>query len=260
MICFVMMKGSSITESASRSLKWLLTALEKNVPYDAMVRALLDPPAQGGPEGFLTGVTWRGVVSASQTPPMQAAQNAAQVFLGMNIKCAACHDSFINRWKLSDTYGLASMFSDQPLELVRCDVKIGKMAEARFPFSELKVDFGDTLASRRKAAAEWFAHRENGRFARTIVNRYWRKLLGRGIVEPADDMDAEPWNQDLLDWLASDFVANGYDLQHLIRRIMTSRTYQMTAVPAPDKGLRMCSEDPCSAALPRSSSRIRSQP
>ena len=132
--------------------EWLLTALEKNVPYDAMVRALLDPPAQGGPEGFLTGVTWRGVVSASQTPPMQAAQNAAQVFLGMNIKCAACHDSFINRWKLSDTYGLASMFSDQPLELVRCDVKLGKMAEARFPFSELKVDFGDTLASRRKAA------------------------------------------------------------------------------------------------------------
>jgi hypothetical protein len=215
--------------------EWLLTALGKNVPYDAMVRALLDPPAQGGPEGFLTGVTWRGVVSASQTPPMQAAQNAAQVFLGMNIKCAACHDSFINRWKLSDTYGLASMFSDQPLELVRCDVKLGKMAEAKFPFSELKVDFGDTLASRRRAAAEWFAHRENGRFARTVVNRYWRKLVGRGIVEPADDMDAEPWNQDLLDWLASDFVANGYDLQHLIRRIMTSRTYQMAAVPAPDE-------------------------
>ena len=211
--------------------EWLFTALEKNVPYDVMVRSLLDPP-KGGPEGYLTGVTWRGVVSASQTPPMQAAQNAAQVFLGMNIKCAACHDSFINRWKLSDTYGLASMFSDQPLELVRCDIKLGKMAEARFPFPDVKVSFDDTLASRRKAVGEWFAHRENGRFARTIVNRYWRKLMGRGIVEPADDMDAEPWNQDLLDWLAADFVANGYDLQHLLRQIMTSRAYQMESAAA----------------------------
>ena len=104
------------------------------------------------------------------------------------------------------------------------------MAEAKFPFPELKVSFDDTMASRRKAAAEWFSHRENGRFARTLVNRYWRKLFGRGIVEPADDMDAEPWNQDLLDWLASDFVTSGYDLQHLLNQIMTSRAYQLPAV------------------------------
>jgi hypothetical protein len=209
--------------------KWLLSALENNTRYDAMVRSLLDPPAETGPEGFLVGVTWRGVVSASQTPPMQAAQNAAQVFLGINMKCAACHDSFINRWKLRDTYGLASMFSEAPLELVRCDIRLGTMAEPKFPFAELKVDFGETLESRRKAAADWFAHRENGRFARTIVNRYWKKLLGRGIVEPADDMDAQPWDEDLLDWLASDFASNGFDLQRLIRTIMTSRAYQMEA-------------------------------
>lgn len=211
--------------------EWLLEALEKNLPFDVMVRNLLDPPTQGGPEGYLTGVTWRGVVSASQTPPMQAAQNAAQVFLGINLKCAACHDSFINRWKLRDTYGLASMFSSEQLELARCDVRLGTKAEAKFPFADLKVSFDDSLASRRKAAAEWFVHPENGRFARTLVNRYWRKLMGRGIVEPADDMDAEAWNQDLLDWLASDFVANGYDLQHLIRQIMTSQAYQMPVAP-----------------------------
>src|SRR6185295_2067617 len=91
-----------------------------------------------------------------------------------------------------------------------------------------------TLASRRKAAAEWFVHRDNGRFARTIVNRYWEKLLGRGIVEPIDDMDALPWSADLLDWLAADFAASGYDLQHLLRRIMTSRAYQFAAVEAKD--------------------------
>jgi hypothetical protein len=209
--------------------KWLLGALEANMPYDVMVRSLLNPPAKTGPEGFLVGVSWRGVVSASQTPPMQAAQNAAQVFLGINMKCAACHDSFINRWKLRDTYGLASMFSEGPLELTRCDVRLGTMAEPKFPFPELQVDFGESLESRRKAAAEWFVHPENGRFARTIVNRYWKKLLGRGIVEPADDLDAEPWDEDLLDWLASDFAANGFDLQRLMRTIMTSRAYQMKA-------------------------------
>lgn len=209
---------------------WLVDALNTNMPLDDMVRALLNPAPKTGPEGFLTGVTWRGVVSASQTPPMQAAQNAAQVFLGMNIKCAACHDSFINRWKLRDTFGLASMFSEDKLEMVRCDLPLGQMAEPRFPFPELKVSFGETLDSRRKAAADWFVHKENGRFARTMVNRYWRQLLGRGIVEPPDDMDAEPWSQDLLDWLASDFVAHGYDLQHLMKQIMTSRAYQTEAV------------------------------
>jgi hypothetical protein len=210
---------------------WLLGALERNVPYDQMVRTLLDPPEGSGAEGFLIGVTWRGVVSASQSPPMQAAQNAAQVFLGMNLKCAACHDSFVNRWKLADTYGLAAMFSSDKLELVRCDMPTGRVAEPRFPFSELKVEFGDSLTSRRRAAAVWFTHPDNGRFARTVVNRYWKQLLGRGLVEPADDMDAEPWDPDLLDWLAWDFAEHGYDLQHLIRRIATSAAYQMPAVP-----------------------------
>ena len=64
---------------------------------------------------------------------MQAAQNAAQVFLGINMKCAACHDSFINRWKLRDTYGLASMFSEKRrLELVRCDIRSGRWPSRSF--------------------------------------------------------------------------------------------------------------------------------
>lgn len=214
--------------------QWLYGSLERNKPYDRMVRELLDPVRDPAAEGYLTGVTWRGVVSASQTPPMQAAQNSAQVFLGMNLKCAACHDSFVNRWKLADTFGLAAMFAEDTLELVRCDMKTGKTAEAKFPVADLGVDFGETLASRREAAANWFTHEQNGRFARTIVNRYWKLLFGRGLVEPVDDMDSEPWHPDLLDWLASDFAANGYDLQRLLRTITTSRAYQMAAVPEPE--------------------------
>ncbi|HYO80331.1 MAG TPA: DUF1549 domain-containing protein [Bryobacteraceae bacterium] len=213
--------------------KWLQGALARNLPYNVMVQTLLNPQKGSEAEGFLVGVSWRGVVSASQSPAMQAAQNAAQVFLGMNLKCAACHDSFINRWKLKDTYGLAAMFSDEQLELVRCDIPLGVKAEPSFPMGELKVSFGQSVESRRAAAAEWVVHPQNGRFARTIVNRYWKQLFGRGIVDPADDMDAEPWNEDLLDWLASDFTANGYDLQHLLRQIMTSRAYQYDAVTEP---------------------------
>jgi hypothetical protein len=212
--------------------KWLYQALETNKPYHQMVRELLNPAINEDAEGYLIGVTWRGVVSASQLPPMQASQNAAQVFLGMNLKCAACHDSFVNRWKLADTYGLAALFADDELELVRCDVGTGKMAEARFPVEGIDVSLGESLASRREAAAVWFTHEENGRFARTIVNRYWKLLFGRGLIEPVDDMDAAAWNQDLLDWLASDFTAHDYDLQHLLRTLMTSRAYQLPSVRA----------------------------
>ena len=69
---------------------------------------------------------WRGVVNASQTPEMQAAQNISQVFLGVNLKCASCHDSFINDWKLADAYGLAGIYADAPLEMVECDRPTGQ--------------------------------------------------------------------------------------------------------------------------------------
>ena len=134
------------------------------------------------------------------------------------MKCAACHDSFVNRWKLRDTYGLAAMFSTDKLELVRCDVPTGRTAEPAFPIPGIAVEFGPSLESRRAAAATWFTSRDNGRFARTLVNRYWKLLLGRGLIEPVDDMDGEPFNRDLLDWLAWDFADHGFDLQHLLRR------------------------------------------
>ena len=91
---------------------WLLNALESNTPYNQWIERLLNPIGPGDPEGFIVGVNWRGTVSASQTPALQAAQNTAQVFLGVNLKCNSCHDSFISKWKLKDAYGLAAYFSD----------------------------------------------------------------------------------------------------------------------------------------------------
>jgi len=93
----------------------LYKALKTNKPYDAFVRELISPDKASN--GFIRGIKWRGSVNASQRIEMQAAQNVSQVFLGLNIKCASCHDSFINDWRLSDAYNLATIYSGGPLEL-----------------------------------------------------------------------------------------------------------------------------------------------
>ena len=210
---------------------WLLAALERNLPYDKMIAALVNPVEKSDPDGFLIGVNWRGDINASQTPYMQAAQNTAQIFLGINLKCASCHDSFINRYKLRESYGMAALFAPQSrLELVRCDVKTGTFTGPQLLYPELGAVPEDApLADRHAAAARFFTDARNGRVARTIVNRYWQKLFGRGLVEPVDEMDSEPWNADLLDWLASDFTAHGNDLKYLLRLLMTSKAYQLPA-------------------------------
>jgi Protein of unknown function (DUF1553)/NPCBM/NEW2 domain len=110
-------------------------------------------------------------------------------------------------------------------------VKLGQFAAPKFLYPELGgADASASLGERRAAAARLFTSAENGRFARTVVNRIWKRLIGRGLVEPVDDMDAEPWNPELLDWLAADFVESGYNLKALIEQIMTSRAYQAPAV------------------------------
>lgn len=208
--------------------EWLEPALASNVPYNEFASKLLNPVAKTDPDGFLMGVNWRGDINASQTPTMQAAQNSAQIFLGVNLKCNSCHDSFVSRWKLKDAYDLASFFSEDRLEIVRCDVKTGKYADPRFLFPELGgVSASSSLDARRAAAARLFTSTENGRFSRTIVNRIWDRLIGRGLVEPVDDMDAEPWDPQLLDWLSASFVEHGYDLKWLIGTIVTSQAYQL---------------------------------
>ncbi len=211
---------------------WLLAALQRNLPYDQMITALVNPVAKDDPDGFVIGVNWRGDVNASQTSYMQAAQNTAQIFLGINLKCASCHDSFINRYKLRESYGMAALFSPESrLEMVRCDVKTGKYTGPQLLYPDLGTVAEDaTLADRHAAAARFFTDKRNGRVPRTIVNRYWQKLFGRGLVEPVDEMDGEPWNDALLDWLASDFTAHGSDLRYLLRLLMTSRAYQLSAV------------------------------
>jgi hypothetical protein len=211
---------------------WLHGALRSNLPYDQFVRSLLNPNGKSDPGGFLVGVNWRGETSAAVMPWMQAAQNTAQIFLGVNLKCNACHDSFVNKWKLKDAYSLAAYFSPEPrLRLYRCDVAQDVFAEPAFLFPQLARPLPSDAAKDRTAAiAAIFTDPRNGRLARTLVNRLWHRLLGYGIVGNPDEMDGKPWSHELLDFVASDFVASGYDLKRAIKTIMTSRAYQMPAV------------------------------
>jgi Protein of unknown function (DUF1549)/Protein of unknown function (DUF1553)/Planctomycete cytochrome C len=211
---------------------WLYQALYDDMPYDEFVRQLIDPKPDAA--GFIRGIVWRGVVNASQVPAMQAAQNVSQVFMGINLKCASCHDSFINDWTLNDSYGLAGIFSDTPLEVHRCDKPMGRFAPLKFLYPELgKIDPKAPRDERLAQLARAITSRDDGRFARTIVNRLWARMLGRGLVEPVDDMDQGSWQPDLLDWLASDMADHNFDLKHTLEVICTSRAYQMRSVGAP---------------------------
>ncbi len=114
---------------------WLYRALFANMPYDRFVRELVDPVP--GSEGFTNGIIWRGAVSASQRRELQSAQSISQVFMGINMKCNSCHDSFISDWKLADAYGLAGVYADRPLEMYRCEKPTGNIAPVKFMYPEL---------------------------------------------------------------------------------------------------------------------------
>ncbi len=222
-------KGTGYIDGGRKQItKWLFSALATNMPYDQFVGQLVNPNPES--EGFTKGIIWRGAVNASQVPQMQAAQSISQVFMGINMKCASCHDSFINDWQLSDAYALANIYADQPLEIFQCDKPTGKKASTKFLYPEFgEINPSADKATRLKQLAACVTSPQNGRLSRTFVNRLWGKFMGTPFA-PVDDMEQAAWNSDLLDWLAEDFVAHKYDVKHLIAQILTSRSYQLPAV------------------------------
>ena len=217
-----------ITGGRKQITKWLYRALVENRPYDQFARELIAYTPDS--EGFAAGIKWRGDVSAGATTEIQFAQSVGQSFLGINLKCASCHDSFIDRWKLEEAYGLAAIYATSKLELHRCDKPIGKTAQASWLFPELgQVDAKAPQPERLKQLAALMTHPENGRFTRTIVNRLWHRLMGHGIVHPTDAMQTEPWSHDLLDFLASQLAENKFDLKQTLALIATSAAYQSHA-------------------------------
>lgn len=217
-----------ITNGRYSISKWLYGSLKNNKPYDQFAKELISPTKES--EGFIRGIEWRGTINSSQSTQMQAAQNVSQILLGLNLKCASCHDSFISDWKLDDAYAFANVFSDKPLEIYRCDLPTGRIAGQGVLFNSLgTIKESKITAERLIQLSNILVQKKNGRLYRTMVNRIWSQFMGRGIIEPVDVMDNEPWSQDLLDWLAYDFATSGSDLKKLMFRILSSKIYQSPA-------------------------------
>lgn len=219
-----------ITGGRRQVTTWLYDALLVNKPFDQFARELIAPPTDAS-QGYIDGIRWRGEVSAGQTVEIQFAQSVSQSFLGINMKCASCHDSFIDRWKLDEAYGLAAIYASSPVEIHRCDKPIGRQAEAKWLFPELgAIDPAASKEDRLRQLAALLTHPDNGRFTRTMVNRLWYRLMGRGIVHPLDAMQTKPWNVDLLDALAIHLQDNKYDLKSVLYLIATSEAYQSECI------------------------------
>lgn len=204
---------------------WLYQSLVDNKPYDRFARELISPTADS--EGFIRGIRWRGNVNASQVVELQFAQNVSQVFFGINMKCASCHDSFIDTWKLEDAYRLAAVVADAPLEVHRCDKPLGRKASPGFVFPELgTIDAKLPKAKRLEQLAALVTHEKNGRFTRTMANRLWQRFFGHGIVHPVDVMANPPFDADLLDYLGTYLSDHKFDLKKLMEHLVTSQAYQ----------------------------------
>jgi hypothetical protein len=219
-----------ITGGRRQITGWLHRSLVENVPFDRFVRELIAPTDES--RGFIDGIVWRGTVNASQTVPIQFAQNVGQTFLGINLKCASCHDSFVDRWKLKETYDLAAIFAKEPLELHRCDKATGVTATPAWLFADLgQIDPAAPPQQRLEQLAAIMTKPENGWLSRNLVNRLWHRLMGRGLVHPVDSLRTKPWSEDLLDVLAEDLVRSGWDVKHVLETICTSEAYG-AATPA----------------------------
>ncbi len=214
-----------ITGGRKQISSWLYKSLIGNLPYDEFARQLIAPRSDES-RGFIDGIKWRGTVSAGQSLEIQFAQSVAQTFLGINMKCASCHDSFIDSWKLSDAYALAAIYARQPLMIHRCDKPTGETAKPAWLFAELgEIDPVASRDQRLTQLSQLMTDQDNGRFSRTVVNRLWAQLMGRGIVHPLDAMHTRPWNEELLDYLANYLTEHDYDLKAVLRLIATSDAY-----------------------------------
>jgi hypothetical protein len=188
--------------------------------------------------------------------PLDTSENMAQAFLGITITCAHCHNHPLAKWTQKDYYGMANLFARVRLKTFSASgarpgvgplfnnvtvysAPTGEFTDDRFmtvlapkPLDAKALSEaipGDT----RVYFAKWLASPENPFFARNIVNRLWRNFMGRGLIEPVDDLRATnpATNDELPDELVKDFTAHNFDIDYMIRTIMQSATYQASSEP-----------------------------
>jgi len=227
---------------------WLRENFIKNMPMDQMVREIItssgntfnNPPAN---------------YYRIAKDPQSLAETTAQLFLGVRMQCAKCHNHPFERWTQDDYYGMAAWFArvktkPEPtigakpaapvpgaeVVFVSRDGEVTqprtqKTMKPRFPgIGDVDVKPGE---DRRNGLADWLTKPENPFFSKSVANRVWFHLMGKGIVDPVDDFrDSNPsCNDELLDALAKDFASHKFDMKVLVKTIMKSRTYQLSSQP-----------------------------
>lgn len=224
---------------------WVRQQLQANLPWDQFVRELLT--AEGSSHDYGPIALMR-----DKREPSDFAEFTSRIFLGIRMDCAKCHHHPSERWSQDDYYSMAAFFSSlkrkgqgisppisgekevwwfQPGGTVKHPVSQEVMtpkAPGGPTFPEIPAD-----TDPRSVLVDWMTSKDNPYFAHATVNRVWGELFGRGIVHPVDDFRASnpASNQALIDWLASDFANNGYDLKKLVRTIMQSNLYQLSSLP-----------------------------
>lgn len=253
---FWTLKWSDVLRASRKSLQikgvhafqqWLREQIAGNTGMDQIVRDILT--AKGGVASNPAASFYRVV-----RDPQGLAETTAQLFFGVRMQCAKCHNHPFERWTQDDYYGLAAFFArvkqkpdpNQPAlnpmtpagEVIYTDrggevtqPRTGKVMNPRFMGSgDAKVEPGQ---DRREVLAAWMTSPGNQFFAKSMANRVWFHVMGRGIVEPVDDFrESNPSaNDPLLEALAQELIKSGFDLKHLIRTICRSRAYQLSANP-----------------------------
>lgn len=214
---------------------WLRDGVARDLPWNEMASSLLTSLGDGntsGPPNFYR----------MTSDPRDMAEFTAQTLLGLRIACARCHNHPFDRWTRSDYHEFAAHFAGvfkRGSSIVLQDRGPLKNPVTRRP-AEPRVLCGDqpwspSRLDPRIPLAQWMTSRENPYFAKVFVNRVWKELLGRGLVEPVDDLRVTlpPSIPGLLESLSQDFAEHRFSLRHLVRTITSSQTYQRSSTPHP---------------------------
>ena len=219
--------------------EWIRESVARNKPYDQFVRELLT--AQGSERTNPAVNYYRTLRDTGKIT-----EDLSQTFLGVRFNCNKCHDHPFERWTQDQYYQFGAFFArvafkgdaktNQEVVFTRYGGEVmhprtAKAMTATVPYGqEPDVDHART---RQEAFATWMTSRDNTLFARSYANRVWSYFLGRGIIEPVDDIRASnpPVNPELLDALTQDFIDHQFDVEHLIRTVVMSRTYQLSVIP-----------------------------
>ena len=240
------------TEGAKGFREWIRNEVKNNTPYDEFARKVITAT---GSNKTNPAASYYKILRT----PDEIMENTTHLWLATRFNCNKCHDHPFERWTQDQYYETAAFFAqvglkkdeknsgkntiggtavegkkplyEEVFDKGSGDIKherTGVVASPKFPF---EAKFGkNEKATRRQELAAWMTSADNQYFARSYVNRLWGYLLGVGIIEPLDDIRAgnPPSNPELLNWLTTEFIKNGFNVQHMVKTICKSRTYQLT--------------------------------